>query len=457
MIAPVVVHLLSDGVYDPGDGVNHYQIAHYSWKHPGLLLNHWGKPFYILLCSPFAQLGYNGAVVFNLLCAIATAWCTASICRTLNLRLAPFAVLFTIFMPLYFVVIISGLTEPLFALVLTASVLLTMKQRYLVAALLVSFLPFTRTEGFFLLPLFGMVLLLRGQWKLLPFLGAGTLLYSIIGGFYYHDFLWILHQNPYTGAEDVYGHGPLFHFVRNNEFILGTAGVVLFLAGCGWLFLRLLKQRVLNPFIIEETWLLFACFFVYLVMHSIFWRFGLFGSLGLLRVMAGVSPLAAVIIVMALGKLQDMTTNRKRIAPAVAIVAVGCNIFQCLHQSHVPFRITNDLYPEQEAAKWIREQKIDSGLVLCHHPYILFKLDRDPFDTNKTRNLWWINDNLGHLAKGTLITWDSHFGPAEAGVPLQKLLDAPSLELLKSFKGDHEEVRDNNAHEFPSVYVFRAK
>ncbi|MFN7690454.1 MAG: hypothetical protein ACK5QU_05180, partial [Bacteroidota bacterium] len=65
--------LMSQGTYDPGDGVQHYLIAKYALHHPHLLLDHWGKPIYTLLCMPFAQFGFIGSNIFHLLCNTFTA------------------------------------------------------------------------------------------------------------------------------------------------------------------------------------------------------------------------------------------------------------------------------------------------------------------------------------------------------------------------------------------------
>jgi len=62
--------------------------------------------------------------------------------------------------------------------------------------------------------LFGMVLLLRGKWLVIPLLAFGTLVYSIVGWFYYGDFFWVANQNPYTGHNaDLYGSGELLHYI----------------------------------------------------------------------------------------------------------------------------------------------------------------------------------------------------------------------------------------------------
>ena len=63
-LSTTIIYLIADSPYDTGDGIVHYQIARYSWEHPHLLLYLWGKPFFTLISSPFAQFGLKGMYVF---------------------------------------------------------------------------------------------------------------------------------------------------------------------------------------------------------------------------------------------------------------------------------------------------------------------------------------------------------------------------------------------------------
>ena len=148
----LILIVLSQGTYDPGDGVQHYLIAKYAWQHPLLLLDHWGKPIYTLLCMPFAQFGFLGSNIYNLICNTATAYLAYLIAQKLGFKNAWVGFILVFFSPLFFVTSFSGLTEPTFALILTASVLQLLNRRYIMGAILISFLPFARTEGFFILP-----------------------------------------------------------------------------------------------------------------------------------------------------------------------------------------------------------------------------------------------------------------------------------------------------------------
>ena len=190
----------SMGTYESGDSIQHYLISRYSFKHPELFFNHWGKPFFVLLSSSFAQFGFLGINIFNILCATLTGLISYKIAKHLQLDKPWLTPVFALFAPIYYVTLITGLTEPLFGLVLMAGIYLVLKQNFTASALLISFLPFARTEGFVLLPLFALAYLIyptgpatknfkgnvnvsRSGRILLSslLLLSGTVLYSILG------------------------------------------------------------------------------------------------------------------------------------------------------------------------------------------------------------------------------------------------------------------------------------
>ncbi len=455
-LAAFLIHYLSPGVYDLGDGIYHYQIARYSWVHPHLLLDHWGKPFYTLLCSPFAQFGYTGAVVFNIICASSTLWIITRIASRFQLPFPAAAALLAGFAPLFFDVSISGLTEPLFGLVLSGAVLLIVNGKFKAGALLVSFLPFVRTEGFLLLPLFGVLLLYRRQWAAVLLVGAGTLLYSIIGGIAKGDFLWVIHNNPYKGAEEIYGRGSIYHFLGNNEVILGTAGVILFAAGTLFFVYRFFAKQKTHAFVPEEIWLVYGTFFTYFVAHSIFWRFGLVGSLGLLRVIAAVSPMAALVALSAFRNMERTGAKTKTVLTVLVVVACAGNMIQTLRQSMIPFKIENDFVPIVAVSEYINPKLKPATIVYAHHPYLVHLLNRDPFEETTTRNYWILYNDSASLKPGSYILWESHFGP-DCGWTREKVEGMKGITLEKTFRGTYEETRANGEKEWPEVRLYRVE
>ncbi|MEP7169272.1 MAG: hypothetical protein ABI855_07860, partial [Bacteroidota bacterium] len=172
--------------YDTGDGLTHYFISRYSWKHPGLFLDHWGKPFFTLLSSPFSQYGLIGMSVFQIICTLATSYSCFRIAKKLQLEFGWLLPVFIFFSPIYFAVINSGLTEIFFGTVLMFSIWMIFEKNFILAAVTASFLPFVRVEAYVTIPLIALILLNRRQFVALAFLPFGFLVYSLIGYFYFH-------------------------------------------------------------------------------------------------------------------------------------------------------------------------------------------------------------------------------------------------------------------------------
>jgi Gpi18-like mannosyltransferase len=295
------IALFSESSFDAGDGLQHYIMARYSWLHPYLLLDSWGKPFYTLISSPFAQFGLSGSIFFNIMCGIGSAYFVYKLSKKIQLENAWMVIPFVLFSPGYFPTLNSGLTEPFFSFILVASAYGFVCKKYGISCILISFLPFVRTEGFFILPLFLIVLLYRRRFFEILLLGFGTLVYSLIGKFFLNDFFWIVNQNPYNGSnKEIYGHGEITHFIANHNYLLGTILLIFFLAGIVGFFTKILSIKrnniqIKDTFLAEEFILIMGSFIFYLAAHSIMWWKGWANSLGMLRVMAGVLPCASIL------------------------------------------------------------------------------------------------------------------------------------------------------------------
>lgn len=161
--------------YGGGDNITHFQIARYAFRYPQLFLDLWGKPVYTTLVAPFALFGFHAAKFFNLVVAVATLWLTARISERLYPGSGLFAAILLAFTPVFFHLTPSCLTEVLFAFVLTAAVYLFLHDRFELSAVVLSFIPYVRSEGIVLLPVFAAALLLKRSYRSLIFLAAGTL------------------------------------------------------------------------------------------------------------------------------------------------------------------------------------------------------------------------------------------------------------------------------------------
>ncbi|MFL5764797.1 MAG: hypothetical protein ACJ77K_12710 [Bacteroidia bacterium] len=435
--------LLSEITYDVGDGIRHFLVSEYSWKHPGLLMYSWGKPFFSLISSPFSQFGLTGIYLFNISCGCLSAWLCYRIAEKLKLRYSFLVFPFLFFMPVYFPTMNSGLTEPFFGLVLITSVYLVFTEKYWLACLLVSFLPFVRTEGNLILPAFMIVLTFRKKAFLIPLLATGTLVYSFIGYLYYDDFLWIIHQNPYNGANSAYyGKGELFHFVKSYALIWGPVLAVLFCAGTiaavAPLFNRTKKLK--EDFFIEECFLVLAPFLIYFVAHSLMWWKGLANSLGLLRVLAAVAPCSALVCLRGLNLfLTESAKKRKAVESALVIIVAALVIWNPFTQPYFPFSMDPAEKTLKEACNWYKNSPYAGKKVVYAHPLIGMELDQDPFSSDTKTELGKLQAGFTkfgekYLPDSTIIFWDAHFGPNECRLPKDSLLIFDYTELLESFK-----------------------
>jgi hypothetical protein len=439
---------LSKGTYDPGDGVQHYLIAKYAIKHPLLLLDHWGKPIYTLLCMPFAQAGFIGSNIYNLICNVTTSLLAYQIALKMEFKNAWIAFILVFFSPLFFMTSFSGLTEPTFALILTASILLMLNYKYIIAALLISFLPFARTEGFFIIPIFVLYLIMHKQWKAIVLTGFASFVYSLIGFFVLDDFFWILHQNPYKGAIDIYGKGPLMHFVAANDRLFGLPLVVLFIAGCVSLIMGKSKNNSnYKTFVI----LLVGSFVVYFVMHSVFWWKGLFGSLGLHRVMAGVAPLFGVVALCGYNLIAHFLPHKvylKKFVLSLIILAVVVYPFK---QYRPPLKPDTEMQVLINTSNWIHANSISSNhKVYCMYPILAMLLDVDPFNQYKYISTCMLKypDFSNALKTDDLIIWDAHFGN-ECGFLPEEIAKLSKVKKIATFS------QSNNAKQEFKVVVFK--
>lgn len=444
-LAGVVTMLVFDGTGDDGDSIMHYLFARYAPAHPGLFFNHWAKPVFVILAAPFAQFGFNGIKFFNLLVTLFTIFLTYRTAMAIGLRNAPAVIILMVFMPLYYVLTFSGLTEPLFALFLIASVYLALSGKGIQAALVVSFLPFVRTEGLIILALFGAWFLSRREWIGLALLATGHLVISVAGSFVYNDLLWVFTRNPYI-TDATYGSGNLLHFVHQLNYVVGVPVYILLVAG----LIRYVLAAFLKNFPARRTEVLFipVIFLAYFLAHTLFWYFGWFHSMGLKRVLLGVAPLMALIALRGGNLLAEELPEGKRIPRLVlgGIILASVAIF--------PFT------SNPAAIRWDREMKLSGSQTLAkgvadylhtvpvspqarllyNAPYLSVVLNIDPFDRNRFEEL--SRKGIENLRPGDLVIWDSWFSVTEASISLDELSRVPGLAREIDFSSPDRDSRN---------------
>jgi hypothetical protein len=426
--------LFSESAYGYGgaDNIAHYQIAKYAFRYPELFLDLWGKPVYTTLLAPFALISYKVAKAFNLIVAVITLMLSAKIAKKLFPGSSLITIVLIAFAPVYFLLAISCLTEVLFSLVLVAAVYLFIKNRFILSAVILSFIPFVRSEGFVLFPVFALAFFLQRSYRSIPFLAVGAVFYSIIGYFVLGDILWIINKQPYSLGESIYGSGSLFHFVKNSNTIFGIPLLILIVAGLIYWGYDLIKnfslrsQNTILFILIAGSWIIFFA------AHSYVWWKGTGGSLGLLRVIGGVLPLAAITGMKIFWVISERVKNRN-ITFGIFTVFALAQIVLLFTQNNLLLKADPTEQLVKKSADFIRVNE-EGKKVFYFNPLLIHYLDINPYDITKCN--WWVADKQqpsNTLEWGDLLVWDAHFGPNEGGVKLENLENDPYLKKIKSF------------------------
>ena len=429
---------VSDGIAEKGDGIQHYMIARYSWLHPRLFVEHWGKPLFTLLASPFAQLGYAGMACFNALVEILTGFFAIRVLRRAGGIAQLTFPLLVMLSPQYAQLVVNGMTEVLFGLLTVLTVYLLFEKRYVLAALMVSFTPFSRPEYALFLPMVALWIVWCKQWKALPWLGVGFVVYGFVGGLLIGDPLWYWYGDPYHVDNDTYGSGDLFHFVDHARQIFGQPLLVLGLLACAiWPVLYWRSKELRNTLLLLAA----VCavpVFATLGLHSLIWWKGTFGSAGLWRVVATVVPIAALFTGYVLISAAAILLPGQRLQAAlgaVVVVALAGWGWSDLHsETELPFHANEEQWMLDEAGDSVKRLRKEGMRVHSTHPFIAFRAGLDQFDTLQYIAQYGFPTPIQrgwNTRPGDLMVWESKYGPNESYIPIDSLLADEQFALRK--------------------------
>ncbi len=448
---------LNEVPLDVGDGLMHFNIAQASWTHPALFLDHWGKPMFILLSSTFAQFGLDGVVLFNILVFLITilfAWKILSHFKIPTALQCLFPVLLLNIFD-YSNNILGGLTEPLFSMTVMIATWLIIKKQWLWFALLVSFMPFMRSEGQLAIVLGFALLLFQRQYKSIPLLLFGFMVYSTIGNFAVNDFWWYFTQSPYKMENDIYGHGTWDHYLISYKMYLGNPGLIVFIIGSLRLIYLVVKKQWQE---IQFPWLFFTygLFFGILVSHSYFWAMGLNGSFGLTRIITQAMPSFVLINLYYIGKVDYLPSAKFLVSFATVVVLffVGKSTLKSPHFPRIPDPLDRQVI---NTANFLKAEKGKGHHFFFHHPLFVLKMGENPKIGNQECVFYYcpgLKQDLGvNIKPGDYLIRDSHFGPLDAKLPLSEFDSVPEMVKVKEFVSEVQ--TDDPFHEVEGVTVYQ--
>ncbi len=417
---------------DTGDGLLHFYLSQASWENPRYFLDHWGKPLFILLSSPFAQIGYLGMFAFNIVVFTATTIFGWLILKKLNVNHG-LALCFPLLLLLtydYSRTISAGLTEPLFSLFLLLGTWFWLRSSYIASAFVVGCLLFLRSEGQLTVLIFMGLLVYAKQWKALLFLFLPFLSYSIIGLFTYHDIFWYFTKSPYSASNDAYGSGDYLHYLLSYKNYLGNHGLFLFLLSIPMIFIGFRTKKI-NFSLFSVILLSFGTYFGIIASHSYFWGSGTHGSMGLTRIATQALPSFLVVSLYFLSQYSFLNASKFRfIGYAFAFGMVGQ---LCV----TPF-LKKSIRPMEAAIQEVATtvgNSMNSSPLITSNIYFAELFGRNPLKKTRpetrilSREL--LINNLYHFENGTYFLWDNYAGPNELNVDYDLIAGYPGMKQVE--------------------------
>lgn len=430
---------------DVGDGVMHFYISQASWQDHMLFLHHWGKPVFVLLSSPFAQFGFNGMVIFNSLVFLGIILFGYRILSKFNV-----SIWIQLLFPLILLIptdssgtILGALTEPLFNLAAIASLSMLLDKKYFWFALIVSFMPFMRSEGQLPLLLALLLLIYNRSFKTIPVLFFGFGIYAIIGFFVYDNFWWFYTESPYDMGNGMYGKGTWTHYLTSYKSYLGNPGLYIIMLGIPAAIFLLFKKRW-KDLQLEWAFYAYGIFIGVIVSHSYFWATGQNGSIGLTRIATQGMPIFVLLHLYYISRIKLFNNS---IAKGIFVVFSGILIYTLVNTKQYPQKATGLDKQVLNVADYLNKMdyKHSGHTVYYHFPLLGFMLDVNPYIGSKNliyHSFYDLENDLKNILKpGDIIIRDSHFGPIEGNLPLGKLEQHPELVLIKEFISS-EQVED---------------
>lgn len=447
MLIMLLLALLADGTGDDGDSIQHFLIAKYAPTNPKLFFDHWGKPLFTLLAAPFAQFDFVGIKIFNVLCLGFSLLFSYKIAQKLPIARPWLVPIVYMSAPMTVTLTLSGLTEPLFAFWLSATILLFIHKKHVWAVVLISFLPMLRSEGLIVLCVVICYLLAARKWYLIPLLIVGQLIFGIVGAKSEGSILWVFTKIPYSGLDGSYGKGTWHHFITNMPDVVGYGLTIILFSGLLFAAIRL-KKYLFSPqsalFSTEELWLIYGIFMAFFVAHSLFWVLGIFNSYGLMRVMLGVMPLIALICTQ---MLDGIITNISQKYPNMGSYTMGF-VLVCLLgfliQKIRPYDFQqngNQLAINQMAAKygseWVKNK--ENAVFFYDAPQVAWKTGLTfrkggKLDDTNNEHVMVYKFREGQAPLNSYLIWENHFAMIDGGVMLAKVKQNKLYSLVDKFE-----------------------
>ncbi|HWE04400.1 MAG TPA: hypothetical protein VG326_18495 [Tepidisphaeraceae bacterium] len=421
-----------------GDACIHYFSARHAFSNPKNLVDVWNRPLVTALYAGPAWLGDREAIrVVSMLVAIGCGCVSYWIARGQGLATPALALIFTLGQPMLFLHSFAEMTELPFALLIGSAFLAWQKERFALAALLVSWSPLARPEGFGIVALMLAALLIYRKWLWVLILPIPVILWDVAGWLMSDRALpwwgWLKASWPYAGTS-MYASGYLITFVVLLPVVISPFVLPAMLVGWGRsLFaIRLLMRGTdsdgeapagpvaSHPLICQ--FLTGAVPLFVLVVHSLLFWLGKMASSGEARYLLVVAPFWGVLSARGWEWIFRRLNWRHCIGwagAAVLLPPIAANIAT----PAVPVSFWHDWRTARSMVAWYRASPLrgDHPRIMSSHPGVYYFLGVNPYGSPNVQA--WGKQSVRARPADTILIWDPIFGSKNACTELAVELD----------------------------------
>ncbi|HEY0007372.1 MAG TPA: hypothetical protein VGB55_01500 [Tepidisphaeraceae bacterium] len=413
------------------DGITHYLARRFALNEPLHLVGVWSRPLCVAMYALPAQLGgLVGVRLTSLFLTIILAALTLAVARQSRIGRPSLAVVFLLTQPLLFAHSFSELTEIPFALMLIAGFWAYQCRWFFLLAVIAALCPLARPEGFGLLVVVGVALILHRKWWWIAILPLGLLAWTYAGWRAfggpdaYPWYTWLPRNWPYSG-ESMYGSGSPFWFVIVLPAIVGPLAFPVIGFGA-WAMIRFGTfgggwadrfKAAANLFWNNHAYrcrLLLAIIPIgVLIGHSVLWTFGKMASSGEPRYLLIVAPFWALLAAAGWQGVVRRLHLKHAFRPliAAAVLPIAINFFY----PAFPIRAQAEDALAVEVRAWLAERpEVEAAYpkLAASLPHLFIQMDIDRL--NYDRVVDSSQKTVKHPPPGVMLVWDTIYSTHNA-------------------------------------------
>lgn len=448
------------------DDIMHFMISKYSWQHPALFFDSWGRPAFTLLYAPAAIFGFSAARAFSAIIAGFTCYLGGYLAKLYGVKWFWLGTLFIGMQFEFFKQGFSLLTELTFAFLFCLALIFYKKQNWLLMAICSSLLPLARYESLAISLLFILVLLQQKQYRAIFLIPIPLLMQNVFNAFLSHQLSTIIFPLDKLLGLNAGGYTEFQYNPSSPFFFFWIAPIafnfVIFFFCCyGAIFERF---GVLQLSIIVTI-----C-----TLNITNWLFPGAAVAEYPRFLAQLAPAVGILATIGLEKFLDshhlrskwywatglfliyipwiLSVDRKTNAllfllPIALIIPIrspqyrktisGLTIISLIvvltYLNIKPFPVSQENTMVENAVGWFRSSPYTNSKVYGSHIYFDYLANIDIFDMDQYGKL--TPAAISSALKGDILIWDSHYSNRLTyQVPLESVENDANFTLIKSFK-----------------------